>query len=163
MKKIIALTLSLAVICTLMGCRHHAPATPQKDDKPKIESVSQKAPEVQDVQAENNSLVGTWVVTKTEVYDGPLKTMMEQIVNTYYYVGSEHEYTVDGVYKSADGKLPATQYSILNENQIIMNTYNGESTIYDYELNGDEFVQYGNYTGTAADLGHPVAVYFKRK
>ena len=31
------------------------------------------------------------------------------------------------------------------------------------ELNGDEFVQYGNYTGTAADLGHPVAVYFKRK
>lgn len=157
MKKSIIFILCLSVLITFSGCGNNEDT---KSEKPKNEVVSQ---ETEKEQTENNSIVGTWVVTKTEVYDGPLKSMAEQIVNTYYYVGSEHEYTADGIYKSDDANLPATQYNILNENQIIMNTYNGESTIYDYELNGDEFIQYGNYTGTTANLGHPLAVYFKRK
>ncbi len=151
-KKVVAFVLSVVAICSLAGCGNKEDT---KAEKPNNEVVSQ--------ETENNSIVGTWVVTKTEVYDGPLKAMAEQITNTYYYVGSEHEFTADGIYKSDDAKLPATQYNILNENQIIMNTYNGESTIYDYELNGDEYVQYGNYTGTYAHLGHSNAVYFKRK
>lgn len=156
-KKVVAFVLSVVAICSLVGCGNKEDT---KAKKPNNEVVSQ---ETEKAETDNNSIVGTWVVTKTEVYDGPLKSMAEQMVNTYYFVGSEHEYTADGIYKSDDANLPATQYNILNENQIIMNTYNGESTIYDYELNGDEFIQYGNYTGTTANLGHPLAVYFKRK
>lgn len=163
MKKIIALILSLTLLSSLTGCRHNAPAESEKEDKPKNETVSQKKPEIQDAPAENNSLVGTWVVTKTEVYDGPLKAMAEQLTNTYFYVGSEHEFTADGIYKSADGKM-TTNYSILDENHITMTEIGtGNAVIYDYELNGDEYIQYGNYTGTAADLGHANAVYFRRK
>lgn len=154
-KRVVSLCLSLILVFSFAGCKNKEDI---KTEKPNNEIVSgEKA------KTENNSIVGTWVVVKTEVYEGPLKAMAEQMVNTYYFVGSEHEYTADGIYKSDDAKLPATQYNILDENQIIMNTYNGESTIYDYELNGDELVQYGNYTGTAVDLGHPMAVYFKRK
>ena len=154
-KRVVSLCLSLILVFSFAGCKNKEDI---KTEKPNNEIVSgEKA------KTENNSIVGTWVVVKTEVYEGPLKAMAEQMVNTYYFVGSEHEYTADGIYKSDDANLPATQYNILNENQIIMNTYNGESTIYDYELNGDEFVMYGNYTGTAVDLGHPMAVYFNRK
>ena len=153
MKKIIALALSVVVICSLAGCANKETTPAQSNNG----SVSKKT------ETENNSIVGTWVVTKTEVYDGPLKEMAEQITNTYYYVGSEHEFTADGIYKNADGTL-TTNYSMLSENQIIMTEIgSGNAIIYDCELNGDEYVQYGKYTGTAANLGYSNAVYFKRK
>ena len=157
MKKSIIFILCLSVLITFSGCGNNEDT---KSEKPKNEVVSQ---ETEKEQTENNSIVGTWVVTKTEVYDGPLKAMAEQITNTYFYVGSEHEFTADGVYKNADGTY-STKYSILDENHISMTDMgSGDATMYDYELNGDEYVQYGIYTGTAAHLGHSNAVYFKRK
>lgn len=157
MKKIIALVLSVVLICSLAGCANKETNPAQSNNG----SVSQKTETTE--KTKSNSIVGTWVVEKTEVYDGPLKEMAEQITNTYYYVGSEHEFTADGIYKNADGTL-TTNYSMLSENQIIMTEIgSGNAIIYDCELNGDEYVQYGKYTGTAANLGHSNAVYFKRK
>ena len=155
MKKLIAFILCLSTLTAISACGKKEDT---KKDIPNNEVVSQETE-----KTENNSIVGTWVVTKTEVYDGPLKAMAERITNMYYSVGSEHVFTADGVYKTADGTL-TTQYSMLSENQIIMTEIgSGNAVIYDCELNGDEYVQYGNYTGTAAHLGHSNAVYFKRK
>lgn len=156
-KKVVAFVLSVVAICSLVGCGNKEDT---KTEKPNNEVVSQ---ETEKEQTDNNSIVGTWVVTKTEVYNGPLKSMVEQITNTYFYVGSEHEFTADGIYKNADGTI-TTNYSILDENHITMTDIgSGDATMYDYELNGDEYVQYGIYTGTASHLGHSNAVYFKRK
>lgn len=154
-KRVVSLCLSLILVFSFAGCKNKEDI---KTEKPNNEIVSgEKA------KTENNSIVGTWVVTKTEIYNGPLKGMVEQITNTYFFVGSEHEFTADGVYKNADGTY-STKYSILDENHISMTDMSsGDSTMYDYELNGDEYVQYGIYTGTASHLGHSNAVYFKRK
>lgn len=151
-KRIIALVLSIVAICCLAGCGDKDDTKAGKSDKGVVSQEKGKT-----------DLVGTWVVTKSEAYDGPLKAMVEQLLSTYYYVGSEHVFTADGVFKTADGKL-ATKYSVLDENHITMTDLgSGEAVIYDYELNGDEFVMYGNYTGLAADLGHSNVVHFKRK
>lgn len=156
MKKLIAFILCLSSLTLFSGCG-------KKEDTKKDTPNNEVIAETENAKTDNNSLVGTWVVTKTEVYDGPLKKMAEQITNTYFSVGSEHEFTADGIYKNADG-THTTKYSILDENHLTMTDIgSGEAVIYDYELNGDEFVQYGNYTGTAAHLGHSNAVYMKRK
>ncbi len=156
-KRIIALVLSVVAICSLAGCGNKEDT---KTEKPNDEVVSQ---ETEQAQTENNSIVGTWVVTKTEIYDAPLKFMTEKITNTYFYVGSEHEFTDDGIYKNADGTV-TTNYSILDENHITMTDVgSGDATIYDYELNGNEYVQYGIYTDTSGRVGHSNAIYFKRK
>ena len=80
-----------------------------------------------------------------------------------YYKDDDKRNECFRVYKNADGTY-STKYSILDENHISMTDMgSGDATMYDYELNGDEYVQYGIYTGTAAHLGHSNAVYFKRK
>ena len=149
-KRLLALGLLLALICSFAGCQ----SKENVENKTSTEPAESKAEE---------SLVGTWVVVKTEVYDTSLKAMTEQITNTYFYVGSEHEFTADGVYKNADGTL-TTNYSVIDKNHLTMTEVGGGNAIlYDYELNGDEYVQYGNYTDTSGHVTHSNAVYFKRK
>ena len=86
------------------------------------------------------------------------------MTNAYFPIGSEHQYTADGIYINADG-VHSTKYKILDENHLEMTTLEGNiaTVIYDYELNGDELVQYGNYSGDYAKYGHSNAVYLKRK
>ena len=159
-KRVVSLCLSLILVFSFAGCKNKEDT---KTEKPNNEIVSEEKS-----QTENNSIVGTWVVEKTEVYEGPIKAVMEQIAETYYYVGAEYEFTADGVFKNADGTI-TTNYSILNDNQILMKVVVGNTSenINDYELNGDEFILYGCYTGSNADLyadlGYPSATYFKRK
>ena len=111
------------------------------------------------------------MVERSEVYDGLLKRMAEQWTQEYYYDGSEHVFTADGVYKATDGKYETT-YEVLSDTKIKCVTVivfgdateqYGEEQIYDYELNGDEFVLYGNYYINGVTMGHCNAVYFKRK
>lgn len=159
-KRIIALVLSVVAICSLAGCGNKEDT---KTEKPNNEVVSQ---ETEKEQTDNNSIVGTWVVEKTEVYDGPLKSMVEQIANTYYYIGAEYEFTEDGIFKNADGTI-TTNYSILDNNKIHMIAVvgNRSENVNDYELNGDELVMYGSYHSDNSNeiLGHSSATYFKRK
>lgn len=168
-KKVVAFVLSVVAICSLAGCGNKEDI---KAEKPNNDVVSQ---ETENEKTENNSIVGTWVVEKTEVYDGPLKELAQQVADACYYVGAEYEFTDDGIFRNVDGKIPDTQYSILNDNQILMKVVkvvgtgdkNIDENINDYELNGDEFILYGCYTGSYADFyensGYPCATYFKRK
>lgn len=151
-KKIIALVLSVVAICSLSGCAN------KEDTK-----TEQSNNEVVSQETENNSLLGTWVVQKNEVYDGPLKREFKEMGDIYYYVGAEYEFTEDGKFQNADGTI-AVNYEILNDKQISAAPLNSnEKLVYDYKLNGDEFILYGCYTGSYADLGYPSATYFKRK
>ena len=166
MKKLIALILCLSALASFAGCGNKDEKA-EKPEKPEKETVTRaetpKEEEQDPVDKAKADIVGTWVVTKTEVYNTSLKDLTEQITNTYFYVGSEHEFTADGVYKNADGTL-TTNYSILDENHITMTDVgSGDSSMYDYELNGDEYVQYGIYTDTSGHVSRSNAVYFKRK
>ena len=171
MKKLIALILCLSALVLFAGCGNKDEKKPEKPEKevatqpqkPKNEAEAPKEEEQDPVEKAKADIVGTWVVTKTEVYNTSLKALAEQITNTYFYVGSEHEFTADGVYKNSDGTL-TTNYSIIDENHITLTDVgSGDSSMYDYELNGDEYVQYGIYTDTSGNVGHSNAVYFKRK
>ena len=62
-KKVVAFVLSVVAICSLAGCGNKEDT---KAEKPNNDVVSQ---ETEKEQTDNNSIVGTWVVTKTEVYD----------------------------------------------------------------------------------------------
>ena len=161
-KKVVAFVLSVVAICSLAGCGNKEDI---KAEKPNNEVVSQ---ETEKEQTENNSIVGTWVVEKTEVYEGQYKLMAKQLVDTLYYVGAEYEFTADGVFKNADGTL-TTNYGILSDNLIHMKVVAGDGTrnenVNEYELNGDEFVLYGNYysdSNSTEPLGRVSATYFKR-
>ncbi|MBE7019032.1 MAG: S-layer homology domain-containing protein [Ruminococcaceae bacterium] len=109
-------------------------------------------------------IVGTWVVVKNDIYDGPLKWLAQQWVDEYFYEGSEHIFTEDGIFQCAEGKY-VTTYEILSDTKISCVTVIGGDgeQIYDYELNGDEFVLYGNYYMDDVVIGHSNATYFKRK
>ena len=156
--RLLALGLSLALICSFAGCKN-------KEDV-KNEDVENKTSSETVESKTEDSIVGTWVVTKTEIYDGPLKSMVEQIANTYYYIGAEYEFTEDGIFKNADGTI-TTNYSILDNNKIHMIAVvgNRSENVNDYELNGDELVMYGSYHSDNSNeiLGHSSATYFKRK
>lgn len=161
MKKSIIFILCLSALITFSGCGNKEDT---KKEKPNNEVVSQ---ETEKEETENNSIVGTWVVEKTKVYDGPLKSMVEQIANTYYYIGAEYEFTADGIFKNADGTI-TTNYSILDNNKIHMIAVigNRSETVNDYKLNGDELVMYGSYysdNNSNEILSHSSATYFKRK
>jgi len=109
-------------------------------------------------------IVGTWVVVKNDIYDGPLKWLAQQWVDEYFYEGSEHIFTENGIFQCAEGKY-VTTYEILSDTKISCVTVIGGDgeQIYDYELNGDEFVLYGNYYMDDVVIGHSNATYFKRK
>lgn len=116
------------------------------------------------LEATREGIVGTWVVVKNEIYEGPLKWLAEQWIDEYYYEGSEHIFTADGIFKCAGGKYETT-YEILSDTKIkCVTVIGGEGEqIYDYELNDDEFVLYGNYYMDDIAIGHCNATYFKRK
>ena len=164
MKKLVAFILCLLTITAFSGCGKKEDAQKDMLDN---EVISQETEKEEVKETENNSLVGTWVVTKTEVYDGPLKAVAEQLANTYYYVGAEYEFTDDGIFKNADGTI-TSNYSILDDKQILMEVVigNRSKNVNEYELNGDEFVLYGNYysdNNSMVPLSRASATYFKRK
>lgn len=158
-KRIIAIVMSVVTICSFAGCSDKEDT---KTEKPKNEIVSQETAET-----DNNGLVGTWVVTKTEAYDGPYKSMVEPALNIDHYVGAEYTFTADGFCKNAAGTMTTT-YSILNDHQILTKVVNGprSENVSEYELNGDEFVLYCHYysdNNSKVPLSRTAAIYFKRK
>ena len=156
-KKIIALALSIAAVCSFAGC---AEKEETKTDKPADEIVSE---ETENTETAENGVVGTWVVEKHEAYDSPLKQMAEEMLDVYYYEGSEHTFKADGTFESGDGKIKLT-YKVISDTQMSWVDVNtGVENINDYVLSGDELILYGNYTGDYAHLGYSNATYLKRK
>lgn len=164
MKKFIVFALSVVVLFSSAGCS----CNKQKKgdaitEKPKNAVVSQETEKANP----KDSIIGTWVVTRTEIYDSPVKSWAEQVAETYYYVGAEYEFTADGIFKNADGTI-YSNYNILNDNQVRMEVVEGtrSENICEYELNGDEFVLYGHYysdDNSNVPLGYASATYYKRK
>ncbi len=142
----------MVAICSLAGCGNKEET---KTEQSNNEVVSQ--------ETENNSLLGTWVVEKNEVYDGPLKEMTEKTMNILYYVGAEYTFKEDGTFSNADNSV-SIKSKVLNDKQIQWeDIITGQKSSSDYELNGDELIVYANYTGDYADLGYAGATYYKRK
>ena len=156
MIKIIAILLMAATISSFAACDN-------KDDvKTEGGENGVVTEEPADEKAEE-SVYGTWIVEKNEAFEGPMKAEAQRLLDEYYAIGSEHIFMEDGTFKSADGKISST-FEVVSDKLlrcVAMNT--GEAILYDYELNGDEFILYGNYNGNLAHLGHSNVVYFKRK
>lgn len=164
-KRIISLILSLMVIIPLAACGNKEEPKEQPDSAVALQDKAETT-ETENTQTENDSIVGTWVVEKTEVYDGPYKAMLEPSLNADYYVGAEYKFTADGICKSADGTMTTT-YIILNDHQIHTKVVEGprSENISEYELNGDELVLYCHYYSNDSNLplSRTGAIYFKRK
>lgn len=157
MKKSVLFILCLSALITFSGCGNKEDT---KTDKANNEVVSQTA---ETEETENNSLLGTWVVEKNEVYDGPLKEMTKSTLNILYYVGAEYTFKEDGTFSNADNSV-SIKSKVLNDKQIEWeDIISGQKSMSDYKLNGDELVVYANYTGDYTDLGYAGATYFKRK
>ena len=155
-KKIIALVLSVVAICSLAGCGNKEDT---KTEQPNNEVVSQ---ETEKEQTENNSIIGTWVIEKYEVYDGPIKRQCEEMCKEWYYSGAEYEFTQNEFKSVIDEKL-TTKYKILNDKEMEILTLANEALIYDYELTGDSLVLHSNYTGSLANMGYCMSLYLNRK
>lgn len=152
-KKIIAFALSVVAICSFVGCSNKEETKTEKNND---EIVSQ--------ETENNSIVGTWIVEKTEIYDGPLKQWMKETFDKYYPVGSEWEFTADNKIKSCSDESLTTNYRLISDTEIeIIAINNGEVNKQEYELNGDTLIQYGLYNGDFSKYGRANAIYYKRK
>lgn len=153
-KRVVSLCLSLILVFSFAGCKNKKDIKNDIDNDISTETLEEKT---------TKSLLGTWVVEKNEVFDGPLKKEFEEMGEIYYYVGAEYEFTEDGKFQNFDGTI-SVKYEILNDNQMSATPLNSnEKLVYDYKLNGDEFILYGCYTGSCADLGYPSATHFKRK
>lgn len=165
MKKRLCAVLSVVALCfSLVGCSSGKSA-PSSENVTKPDTQTTVTAEPADPLAETKEeIVGTWVVEKHEIYEGPLKAMTEQATNMAYPIGSEHIFTEDGYFENGALNMTTT-YRVINDYQISCVTMVGDTVedIYDYELNGDELVLYGNYTGDYASYGHCNAMYFKRK
>lgn len=152
MKKAILFVLCLSTIIAFSGCGNNEDT---KTEKPNNEIVSE--------ETENNSIIGTWVVEKNEVYDGPLKEMTEKTMNILYYVGAEYTFKEDGTFSNADNSV-SIKSKVLNDKQIEWeDIITGQKSTSDYKLNGDELIVYANYTGDYSNLGYAGATYYKRK
>lgn len=157
MKKIITIILCLSTITAFSGCGKKEDA---QKDMPDNEVISQ---ETEKAQTDNNSVIGTWIVEKNEVYDGPMKEIVEQTMSTMYYPGTECVFKEDGVYEVKNNSM-VMKYEVLSDTQMQWeNISTGQKDINDYELNGDELILYVHYTGGYSHLGHAGATYFKRK
>ncbi|MBR5239746.1 MAG: lipocalin family protein [Clostridia bacterium] len=160
MKKRLCAMLSVVALCfSLAGCQNNSASQPDGEAQP----VATEQP-ANPLAETKEGMVGTWVVERYEIYEGPLKDMAEQATKMGYPVGSEHIFTEDGYFENTALKMTTT-YEVINDHQISCVTMIGDTVeeIYDYELNGDELVLYGNYTGDFASYGHCNAMYFKRK
>ena len=176
MKKIIILILCLSTLVAFTGC---GSKDDEKAEKPEKEAVSQKAEDTKNeadapkeeeqdpVEKVKADIVGTWVVEKSDVYESPWKAITQQIAKTYYYPGAEYEFTADGIFRKTDGTL-TSNYEILSDSRISMKSVVGDNTgnnENDFELNGDEFILYGDYYDDtySVPLGRAGATYFRRK
>lgn len=157
-KKVIAFVLSVIAICSLAGCGNKEDA---KAKKPNNEVISQ---ETEKAKKEHNSIYGTWVVEKYEVYDGPFKRDWEKIFEKYYYQGSEWEFTNENKVVCYTDKNLTTSFKIISDTEIeIIAVNNGKAERHEYELNGDTLILYGLYSGDFSKYGRANAIYFKRK
>ena len=157
-KKVVALILIVVATCSLAGCDNLAIS-----DFLSNYNILADYDIKENLKTQNNSIVGVWTIEEHVIYDGPMEEWVEDIRDNIYYVGAEFEFTEDGIFRSADGKL-STEYEVLSDNKISCVEINSDKTVdYDYELNGDELVLYGKYTGSYAHYGHANAIYFNRK
>lgn len=152
-KKVVAFVLSVVAICSLAGCGNKEDT---KAEKPNDVVVSQ--------ETEKNSIYGTWVVDKYEVYDGPMRIFMLETFEKYYYQGAEWEFTKDNKIVCCEDRTLATPFKILNDNELeIISVNDGKTERQEYELNGDTLIQYGLYSGDFSKYGRANAIYYKRK
>lgn len=109
------------------------------------------------------SIYGTWVVEKTVAYEGPLKEMARQMYDIYYYDGAEYIFNEDGICQGPQDGVTST-FEVISDTQITgVSVTDGQEYVHDYELNGDELILYGLYTGSYANYGRCGAIYFVRK
>lgn len=152
--RLLALGLSLALICSFAGCKNKEDVKNKDvENKTSTETVESKT---------EDSVIGTWIVEKYEVYDGPIKRECEELCKQFYYSGSEYEFTQDK-FKAVFDESLTTTYKILNDNEMEILTLANESLIYDYELTSDSLVLHSNYTGNLEPLGYCMSLYLKRK
>ena len=155
MKKILIALLSLSAILSVAGCKEEEKEQTQPTSEPNEVVVST-------VEQEEETIVGKWVVEKSEAFDGPMKNQFQEMLKVYYYEGAEYEFTEDGEFKNPDGTLK-TNYKVISDTQIEIDTITGEKSVYDYELDGDKLILYACYTGDFVGMGYPGAVCFNRK
>ena len=161
MRRIFSGFLALVLGVSLAGCNNTGVSSDQPSEAVSSVATEQPADSLADVK---EGIVGVWVVEKHEIYEGPMKDFAEQSTNMAYPIGSEHIFTEDGIFENSALKM-STTYKIINDHQISCVSMVGQTVedIYDYRLNGDELILYGNYTGDFASYGHCNAMYFKRK
>ena len=154
-RKFLAIVLCIVSILTLCSC-----GKPADTNAPESNVFDNKDPKE---EITFSALEGTWVIEKNEIFDGPMKSTAQNMTETYYPIGREFIFKDDGTFHSADGKL-STKYEKINDKQLSVIAANtGETMVHDYELNGDELIIYGDYTGDYAHYGHSVATHFRRK
>lgn len=157
MKKSIIFILCLSALITFSGCGNKEDT---KTEKTNNEVVSQ---ETEKAKTENNSIVGIWVVEKTEMYDGPMKDYFKKEFDMYYYPGAEWEYTEDKIIYCKDTRL-STSYRLLSDTEMeVISVNEGKVMKQEYELKGDTLIQYGLYEGDFSKYGRANATYYKRK
>lgn len=156
-KKIIALVLSAVLICSFAGCGN-------KEDT-KAENANNDVVSQETVESKTeDSIYGTWVVDKYEVYDGPMRVFMLETFEKYYYQGAEWEFTKDNKIVCCEDKTLSTPFRIISDTELEIISVNEEKTErQEYELNGDTLIQYGLYSGDFSKYGRANAIYYKRK
>lgn len=155
-KRVVSLCLSLILVFSFAGCKNKEDI---KTDKPNNEIVSGEKAEI-----DNNSIYGTWVVEKTEVYDGPMRVFMLETFEKYYYQGSEWEFAKDNKIVCCEDKTLSTPFKIISDTELeIISVSDGKTQIQEYELDGDTLIQYGLYSGDFSKYGRANAIYYKRK
>lgn len=148
-KRLIIFTLIMASLFIFSGCENNENLpTP-------TETASSENQE--------KTLVGNWVVEKTEISDGPLKGDIEVLFKEVYYIGSTAEYTEDG--RQIINGIENGTYKILNDSEIEF-TSAGGVMVNKYSLTEDTFILYGTYTGGYAYLNETApplcTIYYKR-
>lgn len=176
-KKILALAVTISIICSFAGCKKDddkdSVSKPEISDEVKNSSdADSSAQSSLNEEAKSDSalleevtesLYGTWVVEKTVAYDGPLKDMAKQLYDIYYYVGAEYTFTKEGICQGPEDGVTST-FEVISDTKITgVSITDGQEYVHDYELNGDELVLYGTYTGAYANFGRCGAIHFVRK
>lgn len=148
-KRLIIFTFIMASLFIFGGCQNN-------EDLPTPDEIASQ--ETQEI-----TMVGNWVVEKTDISDGPLKGDIEALFEEVYYIGSTAEYTEDG--RQIINGIENGTYKILNDSEIEF-TSAGGVMVNKYSLTEDTFVLYGTYTGSYAYLNETApplcTIYYKR-
>ena len=117
-----------------------------------------------EIEEIEKNLVGKWVVEKSEISNGPLKTDFEKMIKELYFNGAVVEYTKNNK-QILNGKNNG-EYKILSDKEILYINEN-KIMINKYLLQEDTLIIYGVYTDMYANFDNgkepPCAVYYKRK